>query len=89
MLAILLVLTHINLSDMVTLQCLCYNSVSTNLRLELIERSAREVFLFWNLVERENRGGRRREHGSNLVRIVTGSELKKTSIKRLLKLQEN
>ena len=67
MLVILPVLTHINLSDMVTLQCLCYNSVSTNLRLELIEPSAREVFLFWNLVERENREGGSSEEEENMA----------------------
>ena len=31
-------------------------SVSTNFRLELIELSAREVFIFWILVEREEGG---------------------------------
>ena len=31
--------------------------VSTNFCLELIEPSAREVFIFWTLVEREERGG--------------------------------
>ena len=32
------------------------NSVSTNFRMELIEPSAREVLIFWTLVEREERG---------------------------------
>ena len=32
-------------------------SVSTNFRLELIEPTAREVFIFWTLVEREDRKG--------------------------------
>ena len=31
-------------------------SVSTNFRLEFIEGSSREVFIFWTLVEREERG---------------------------------
>ena len=31
------------------------NDVSTNFRLELIEPSAREVFIFWTLVKREER----------------------------------
>ena len=55
--------------------------MSTHFRLELIEPSAREVFIFWILVEREERGGvelgRIREHGSNLARLETASELKK------------
>ena len=55
--------------------------VATNFCLELIEPSARKVFIFWTLVEREGEGvseGRRREHGSNLARIKTASELQKT-----------
>ena len=47
-------------------------SVSNNFRLKLIEPSAREVFIFWTLVEREERGAseeRRGEHGSNLARL--------------------
>ena len=32
-----------------------YN-LSTNFRLEVIEPPAREVFIFWTLVEREERG---------------------------------
>ena len=32
-------------------------SVSTKFRLELIEQTAREVFIFWTLDEREERGG--------------------------------
>ena len=32
-------------------------SVSTKFRLELIEQTAREVFNFWTLDEREERGG--------------------------------
>ena len=57
------------------------DSVSINFRLELlIETSAREVFIFWTLVEREEllggEWGRRREHhGSNLARLETASEL--------------
>ena len=42
--------------------------------------SAREVFIFWTLVEKEARGGavekRRREHGTNLAILETASELK-------------
>ena len=53
-------------------------SVSTYFRLDLIEPSAREVFIFWS---REKRGGaseeRRREHCSNLARLETASEFKK------------
>ena len=59
-----------------------YYSVSTNFRLKLVEPSAREVFIFLGiLVEREERGGRvrRGEHDSNLARLETASELKKTS----------
>ena len=32
-------------------------SVSTYFRFALMESSAREVFIFWTLVEREERGG--------------------------------
>ena len=35
-------------------------SVSTKFRLELIEPTAREVFIFWTLVERDDRKGRER-----------------------------
>ena len=55
--------------------------MSTNFRLKLIEPSAREVFIFWTLVEREERGvseERRRDHVSNLARLETASKLKKT-----------
>ena len=38
-------------------------SVSTNFRLELIEPTAREVFIFWTLVEREDCRGRERRGG--------------------------
>ena len=53
--------------------------VSTNFRRELIAPSAREVIIFL-LVSREKGGGRmwRGEHGSNLARLETASELKKT-----------
>ena len=55
--------------------------MSINFRLELIEPSAREVFNFLTLVEREERGGAsedmRREHGSNLAGLKIASELKK------------
>ena len=47
-------------------------SPSTNCRLVLIEPSAREVFIFWTLVEREELGvseARRRECGLNLARL--------------------
>ena len=47
-------------------------SPSTNCRLVLIEPSAREVFIFWTLVEREEQGvseERRRGYGSNLARL--------------------
>ena len=33
-----------------------FYSVSTNFRRELIEPSAAEVFIFWDMVEREERG---------------------------------
>ena len=51
--------------------------MSTNFNLELIEPSAREVFIFWTLVEREEQGGaseeRRKEHDSNLARLETAA----------------
>ena len=50
--------------------------MSNHFRLELIESS-----IFWTLVEKEERVTRdemRREHGSNLTRLETVSELKKT-----------
>ena len=48
-----------------------FYSVSINIRFEFIEPSAREVFNFWTLVEREERGGGlsdegRRERCSNI-----------------------
>ena len=54
--------------------------MSNNFRLEHIEQSAREVFIFWTLVEREERETSeesRREHGSNKAKLETASELKK------------
>ena len=54
--------------------------MSTNFRLELIEPSAKEVFIFWT---REQGGGRAsekermREHDSNLARLEAMSELNK------------
>ena len=54
--------------------------MSINFRLELIEPSAREVFIFWTLVKREEQGmseERKREQGSNLARLETALELKK------------
>ena len=48
-------------------------SVATTFRLELLEPSARELFIFWTLVEREERWAseeRRNEHGSNLAGLV-------------------
>ena len=55
-------------------------SLPTNFRLEFIEPSAREVFIFWTMFERENGGGaneeRRREHGSNPARPETASKVK-------------
>ena len=54
-------------------------SVSTNFRLELIELSARDFFVIWS---REMVGQRlkirRSEHGSNLARHETASELENT-----------
>ena len=35
----------------------CIKRVPTNFLLPLIEPSAREVFISWNLIEREERGG--------------------------------
>ena len=54
--------------------------MSTNFRLEFIEPSGRErYFYLWTPVEREERGAseERSEHGSNLARLETASELKK------------
>ena len=54
--------------------------MSTNFRHELLVPSAREVFTFRTLVEREERGAseeRKREHGSILARLETASELQK------------
>ena len=59
-------------------------SMSTSFRLELIEPSAREVYIFWTLFEREERGwGRVRRCKEKLVkpsetRSSQRSELKKT-----------
>ena len=55
-------------------------SVSTNFRLRLkLELSARDVFISWTSVEREERGGRvrRKEKMPNLAKLETASELKK------------
>ena len=69
-------------------------SVSTNFRLEFIKQSAREVSIFWTLVEREEREGdwgRRVEHGLNLARNIVRAKkncwLSKFSGRRLYKLQ--
>ena len=61
--------------------------MSTYIRLELIEPSAREVFTVWTLVERAVgiSEERRREHGSNLSRLETASELKKQMTPNLSK----
>ena len=51
--------------------------MSTNFRLELIEPPAKEVFIFWTVVEREELGASeemRGEHGSNLARLEKASE---------------
>ena len=67
--------------------------MSTNFYLKLIEPSARPVFIFWTLVEREEWGGvseeRKREHESNLARLKTAPELltQNISSRRLYKLQ--
>ena len=59
-------------------------SVSTNFRLELIESSASEIFIFWTHVEREERGGaseeRRGEHGSNLARLEAAKQRSRKAI---------
>ena len=52
-----------------------FYSRSTSFRLEHIGPSARHVFIYWTLVESEDR---RKKHGSNLARLETSSELKKT-----------
>ena len=55
------------------LLCIIMYSVATTFRLELLEPSARELFIFWTLVEREERWAseeRRNEHGSNLAGLV-------------------
>ena len=53
--------------------------MSTNFRLELIEPAARWIYFLDS--SREGRTGaseeRTREHGSNLVRVETASEMKK------------
>ena len=41
-------------------------SVSTSFRLKIIELSAREVFIFWTLDEKEERGGRVRRGEENM-----------------------
>ena len=54
--------------------------------MSFIEPSARVVFIFWTLVEREWWAAsekRRREYGSNLARLETASELKKGDPKAL------
>ena len=40
----------------------CIKRVPTNFLLPLIEPSAREVFISWNLIEREERGGTSEEN---------------------------
>ena len=50
-------------------------SVSTNFRLELIDPSAREVFIFSTLVDLEKRGP---SENMNQWKLATASELKKT-----------
>ena len=55
--------------------------MSTNFCLKLIKPSDREVFIFGTVVEREERTKseeRRKEHGSNLARLETAPELKKS-----------
>ena len=39
--------------------------MATNFRLELIEPSARKVFIFWTLVEREEGGGASEKRGGD------------------------
>ena len=55
----------------------CFYSVITNFRLELIELSARQLFIFWTQVEKEKSGGRvwRKENMSQTQRLETASEL--------------
>ena len=56
--------------------------MATNFRLELIELSVREVFMYFFNSGPERRAGaseeKRKEHGSNLARPETASELKIT-----------
>ena len=49
---------------------------------ELIEPSARVVFIFWTLVEREERGTseERGKHGSNLARLKTAASEQKETV---------
>ena len=58
-----------------------YICIHTACPLDLIEQSRLlEVLIFWTQVEREGRGEgeeRKREHGLNLARLETASELKK------------
>ena len=77
---------HLFAGDYESFAAIYMYSVSTNFRLKLIEPSAREVFTFWTLVVRENRGRVRRGE------LEIASELKKMltlnlSSRRLFKLQ--